>query len=711
MTVLLTHYPDLYRETIVALVEERYGIKNATFNIKFINQLVYADGYQVTGLVHPIITDYWGIQGDGVVRVEDVEDFSAMTDIVASQYIKPIITWTDELATAAKWLATIATKYPTIAVDFESKDLTLPQFNNLTMVTIGWHRTKSIVIVFKDQAIQDYVLNWLVTTDCVQVYHNALFDTRLIHHATGKLPKHIEDSQLLAAVYRNHVDQSKRSSGLKELAKFPYLDWASDKTSFELYLDSSTYVNSNLVYVGNNQTPHMYNLPLIYYCGVDSCATHHVWTKFDTEPAVPSQWIFQHSEPRYNTEQFNQRYYYEFILKPAIPVVVRMLNQGQAIDIAEVQALSDQVEEVKSRCLGEINKFKIIQDFMKPLDDERLAKFLEPIHKVWKHPQYTGFKANPDMRAFVVNHLIGSTYETLSDKELKLLVDPVLQPLKDKNYDAPEILAACNLYAEAEALRQNTQANRIDKVTHPEKYIDLGFNPYNYVQLTKMWLTFGLESDEISKKTGQMSFSGTVLKTLSKTTTGDLQQIIKLYLEIAESKNMVTQYIPKYIGSTLNDRVYGSIRLMGTISGRLSGKAAKMTDEESRHRTGINLVTQPASSSAFAKPVKKLFIAPKGKLIIAIDYANLEGHVGAILTHDETSVRNLQQNFDTHCLHSAAYWTQAWEDLSGIPFDKTSLTVNKQYKALCSTDPAADKLRSKSKGVSFGLALTTSLAA
>jgi len=381
-----------------------------------------------------------------------------------------------------------------------------------------------------------------------------------------------------------------------------------------------------------------------------------------------------------------------------------MLNAGQGIDLSQVNALSEHVESVKAECLTKLNAYPRIQEFFKDIDAERTAKFFEPIHKAWKHPQYTGFKANPKMRAFVVNYLTGSTYDVLSDKELKLIDNPVLQPLKDKQYDHPSIIAASNIFAESEALRQNIAANRVDKLENPGNYITLGYNPYNYSQLTKMWIAFGLESDEVSKDTGQMSFSGPVLKELAKSTTGDVQEIIKLQLEIAESKNMITQYIPKYLGSSVDNRVYGSIRLMGTISGRLSGKAAKMQGE-AQHQTGINLVTQPSSSSAFAKPVKKLFIAPEGKLLVQIDYANLEGHVGAILTHDETSVRNLQMNFDTHCLHSAAYWTKAWEALEGAPkFDLTSLDVNKQYKALCDTNPEAKRLRNTSKQVSFGLA-------
>jgi len=701
--LLINHHPNLIKQ-VQENLSTRYSITNAEISTRFIRDLPRSDdGYSVAHLP-PCITDYYPLK-DSCHFIDSISDINLLADVIASEYIQCVGTWTDDLAVAADWLTGLEQTYDTVAVDFETKDLTLPHFNHLTMVTIGWNLTKSIVIVFKDKQITDYVLNWLVTTNCRQVYHNSLFDVSHIYYHTGKLPKNIEDTQLLAAVYRNHVNPDKRKTGLKELAKYPYLDWASDKTSFELYVDSSTYVNPNLRYVGSSSlaVQQSYNLPLIYYCSIDAMATRFVWDKFNTEVAHPDYWVPQTSEPKYNTEQFNQRYYYDFILKPAIPVIVEMLGNGQAIDLDQVRKLSEQVELIKQQCLDKINTYQIVQNFQSIVDQQRIDKFLEPVLKALKQPNYCGYKSNPAMRAYVVNHLIGTDYTALSDKELKLLDNPLLQPLVNKQYDHPDIVIACNQFAEAEALRQNTTANRIDKINNPQNYLQLGYNPYNYSQLTQMWLSFGLVSDEVSKSTGEMSFSGPVLKELAKTTSGDVQEIIKLHLEIAESKNMITQYIPKYIGSTINNRVYGAIRLLGTISGRLSGKAAKMQGEQ-QHQTGINLVTQPSSSSAFAKPVKKLFIAPKGKLLVQIDYANLEGHVGAILTHDETSVRNLQQNFDTHCLHSAAYWTDRWEALEGAPkFDLTSLDVNKAYKALCDTTPEAKKLRNNSKSVTFGL--------
>ena len=619
--ILLTEYIPNLINLVHEQLESRYNLTNIPVSTRFIRDLPRTeDGYSVKHLKEPCISDYYPLKSQ-TLYIDNISNISVLTDCIASEFIKPQITWTDDIIIAKQWLEGIEQTYDTIAVDFEANDLTLPQFNDLTMVTIGWNLTKSIVIVFKNIELRDFVLNWLVNTELRQVYHNSLFDVRFIHYYTGKCPKNIEDSQLLAGVYHNHVNPDKRKVGLKRLAKYPYLDWADDKSSFELYVDSSDYVNPNLHYVGHNPTPQIYNLPLIYYCGIDSCATTKVWKDYDIETAYPDYWIPETSEPRYNTEQFNQRYYYDFILKPAIPVIIEMLNNGQHIDTEQVEALSVKVDAIKAECIKKINSYKIVQDFQSKVDKIRIDKFLEPVHKAWAKPKYNGYKANPKMRAYVVNYLIGTDYETLSDKQLKSMDNPLLESLINKEYDNPKIVEASNKFAEAKAHQQNLDRNRIDKIEHPEKYITIGYNPWNYQQLKQMWINFGLESDEVSKDTGEMSFSSPVLKELVKTTTGDVHEIIKLQLEIAESKNMITQYIPKYKGSTVEDRVYGSIRLLGTISGRLSGKAAKMDDTIKRHQTGINLVTQPSSSSAFSKPVKKLFNAPKGKLLIQIDYA------------------------------------------------------------------------------------------
>ena len=576
------------------------------------------------------------------------------------------------------------------------------------MVTLGWSFTKSIVIILDKPELLDYVMNWLVTIDNKQTYHNSLFDVRFILNHTGKLPKHIEDSQLLVATYKNHVDESKRKSGLKELAKYPYKDWASDKSSFELYINSESYINPNLHYVGSNPTPYIYNLPLVYYCGVDSCATTFVWTKYDIEPAYPDHWIFQTSEPRHNYEQFNQRYYYDFILKPAIPVIAEMMMNGQAIDLSQVQAILDTVTKLNDECKSIINDCPMVQEFHKQVDQARIDKFLEPVLKAWKHPDYSkGYQSNPKMRAYVVNHMIGTEFDTLSDKQLKDLANPLLQPLIDKQFNHPDIVAACNAYHEAEALRQNTNMNRVDKVNNPQNYVQIGYNPFNYSQLTDMWMSFGLESPEVSKDTGKMSFSKDVLTELSYSVDGELKTILKNHLEISQSKNMITQYIPKYYGSTVNGRLHYSLKLMGTFTGRLSGKAGgDKLDESIKHKLGANGVTQPVGHKVYGKLVKKMFIAPPGRIMAAVDYNGLENHINACLTKDNTTIKLLSPDpetglmWDMHTLHSTIFFKEKWEEITGKPFENTI-----QYNQLCyeltDTNSEAKNLRTDSKPITF----------
>ena len=713
MTILLTELPDNYEASIRTQLLERFGIADPKFHIRMIHQLPHSDlGYEIFQLPAPIVTDYWGIKDSSVIRIEDCSDVSTIAEIIASQYIEPVVYFCDQLDVAKRWLARYDADFHTVAVDFEAKDLTLPYFNPLTMLSIGWNLLKSTVIVFKDQAIQDYVLNWLVTTKVRQVWHNATFDWKFIKHHTGKLPINYEDSQLLAAVYNNNVDSAKRISGLKVLAGTLYQDWASAKSSFDLYDTELNHTVTNLNYVGTND-PSVYNLALIKYAGIDTMATKLAWDKFNTEVAHPNHWIMPTSEPRYNTEQFNQRYYYDFILKPAIPVIVEMIMNGQAIDLSKVDKLKAEVEAFNELTLKTISEYSLVRQFQDRVDKERIDRFLEPIHKAMKKPKYEGYKNNVAMRTWIVNHYDGTTFDKVSAADLKSMDTQIAKLLLDKEFDHPMVLVGARAYEDAECLRQNVAANRIDKIEHPEKYIQIGFNPWNYQQLKQMWLEFGLESYKVSKETGEMSFDSKVLEELSKTTTGEPQEIIKHYLEVAQSKNMITQYIPKYYGSTINGRVHWSLRLFGTFTGRLSGKAGdEKMEAPMKHQMGANGVTQPVGHKVYGKTVKSMFIAPPGRIMAAVDYNGLENHINACLTKDATTIKLLSPDpttglmWDMHTLHSTIFFKEQWEELTGKPFENTIEYNNMCYK-LTDTDSKASFLRSDSKNKTFKLALTT----
>ena len=174
MTILLTQLPENFEADIRKQLLDRFGIDKAHFNLKLIHELPYSDlGYEIYHLPQPVVTDYWGIKDAGIIRVEDCCDINTAVEAVASQYIEPVVYFCDELEVAKRWLSRYDSDFHTVAVDFESKDLTLPHFNKLSMISIGWNLLKSTVIVFANEEIQTYVLNWLVTTRLRQVWHNA----------------------------------------------------------------------------------------------------------------------------------------------------------------------------------------------------------------------------------------------------------------------------------------------------------------------------------------------------------------------------------------------------------------------------------------------------------------------------------------------------------------------------------------------------------
>ena len=697
LILLIDDAPNLV-DQVKDYASTTFNIDRALFDITTMSiyRLPRDEGYTVDHLSeYTIISDYYGISGHNVKRVDDITDIASIAEIAASCFIKPKTWWTDELETTKLWLEKVP---EVVSIDFETTGLRMPFLETMTMMSIGLSYTKSVVIVFSSKEIEEYCMNWLVTTKRKQIYHNSSFDVRYIYNRTKQFPMDFEDSMLLARVYVNSTNKLNNQTGLKYLAGNLYSDWANSKESFELYEDSTGYTNDLLVYKGSSDVT-KYNRPLIYYAGTDGSSTLFVYNKFNIETPNNTEFVRPASEPKDNTENFNRRDYYEFVTKPFIPVLIKMLERGLSIDLDKVKILQTEVEEIKQDAVDLIVQHPIVQEYQAIVDKVRVDKFLGPIYKSMKHPKYTGYKNTVAMRTFVVNRYCEQQSEKITAIDLKseyYSVQPITKLLLDKQYTHPAVVSGANAFEEYTCYEQNVKANRIDKINNPHKYVDVGFNPYNYKQLAKMWEYLGLTSEEFSKKTKEMSFSKEVISNLAKTETDEaLAKVLFSYLDIAEGKNILTNYAPKYLGSTHNGRVYGNLKILGTISGRLSGKA-----DISSHETGINLVTQPASASKYAKPVKRCFNAPKGRILFGSDFNNLEGHISGILTKDKTKLAILKGEYaDMHTLHACYYFKTEIEqkfslDMSEVtPQIVEDLFHNKDFK----------DIRSNGKRISFGL--------
>ena len=132
-----------------------------------------------------------------------------------------------------------------------------PSRTVLTHFSFAASESHGYVVILSNDRIRNTLLNWLVSTDKTQIWHNASFDFQHIHYHTKQFPKSYEDSMLRAKSILNHVDTSKAKAGLKELAGHWYGAWAVAADYFSL--------------------DNLYDEDLIKYAAIDACASYKLW--------------------------------------------------------------------------------------------------------------------------------------------------------------------------------------------------------------------------------------------------------------------------------------------------------------------------------------------------------------------------------------------------------------------------------------------------
>ena len=138
-----------------------------------------------------------------------------------------------------------------------SDGLSHPSLTYITHLSVAWSATNSYVIVCDNKTIRHVVLDFLINTTKMQLWHNCVFDFKHIFYHTSYLPHNYADTQLLAKSILNDADSFKDRTSLKELMAYAYGDWAMSKDNFTL--------------------EEMYDENMIKYSATDAAATYKLY--------------------------------------------------------------------------------------------------------------------------------------------------------------------------------------------------------------------------------------------------------------------------------------------------------------------------------------------------------------------------------------------------------------------------------------------------
>lgn len=140
----------------------------------------------------------------------------------------------------------------------KSSALGHPSHCTITHCSIAYSEKDAYVFIIDDQPIADVVLDFLVSTDRTQVWHNYAYDGRFLRYYTYKDAKNVEDTQIFAKTLVNHVEVFKAKTGLKDLAGHWYGDWGISADNFTVQ--------------------QQYDENVLKYAAIDACATYKLWT-------------------------------------------------------------------------------------------------------------------------------------------------------------------------------------------------------------------------------------------------------------------------------------------------------------------------------------------------------------------------------------------------------------------------------------------------
>jgi len=409
----------------------------------------------------------------------------------------------------------------------------------------------------------------------------------------------------------------------------------------------------------------------------------------------------------------SRSYFYLNVVKPLLADVLRIQLNGIPIDMSKVKELQATVDSVLASVAKRLASNPIIQRYLDEYNKRVLADYREDREAKLRTSKYyyKEFKStNMEHRTAAINHFIKLNPDIPEEPQDKWSIKNIKKSSLIKYDDIQRIVNRDETVASAsfvkQAMRNLAQIKTaaynkkyLDQIKNPPSTLFEPFNPGSTKQKQELFEMLGIESTEQSKDTGKDSWGKQAISDLKAVTTDPvLLDILEAFQDFSGAAIIRNNFISAFDKFVIDGRIQGNFKLFGAKSFRLTSN-------------NPNLLNLPSTGSVYAKPLKKCLIAPDGWVVLTADYNALEDRVLASITKDPGKVAiQLDLDLDGHCYNALGYFKAAVEQHIGS--DGTHNEKTKRFnEAINAGNKELKAIRQASKPVTFGIALTTSLAA
>lgn len=295
----------------------------------------------------------------------------------------------------------------------------------------------------------------------------------------------------------------------------------------------------------------------------------------------------------------------------------------------------------------------------------------------------------PQMHDIIEMQLTGLVIDLDRTREAKAQLEAIREESLNTLHSSPLVQEWLQEQREEELNRRNL-AYKKKQITMDEVKFELNLNSTPQLQ-SLLYDHLNLPVLDKTDKGGAATGTKTIKKlsqhkeVIEHPDSVEILSILKSIREFSQVEKILTAFISAFLSEAFKckdgyHRIFGSFKLGGTVSGRLSASNPN--------------IQQIPSGSTFGKLIKQCFVAPKGQLFVMSDFAALEDVVNTLLTKDPAKEAVLVQGFDGHSYRMVRYWPDKFDQARINDIEYVNSLKNEEW---------ADKLRSMSKPISFAM--------